>query len=222
MADDVKTRPIIFNPKMVLAILSGRKTQTRRPVKFKGAAKDIHPTGMKRLSDGSYQPFKYNRYGEVCVLGASMNPPLGTVGDKLWVKETFCIAPVTAWNLPKMADPDSPDFSAYYRAGFDRAYSGRWTPSIHMPRWASRITLTITGVRAERLQHMSDLDLEHELGVPEFSNPKVSDFIELWDSIYEKQGLGWNERGLSWKANPFVWVYDFDTRVFPFRLPAIN
>lgn len=77
----------------------------------------------------------------------------------------------------------------------------KWTPSLHMPRWASRILLEITGVRVERLRSMSQDDARAE-GVIAASGPMEAGlaFRELWDSIYGEE---------SWKANPWVWVIEF-------------
>ncbi|HBS3550839.1 TPA: hypothetical protein ACPXR4_005293, partial [Klebsiella pneumoniae] len=77
----------------------------------------------------------------------------------------------------------------------------KWTPSLHMPRWASRILLEITGVRVERLRSMSQDDARAE-GVIAASGPMEAGlaFRELWDSIYGE---------VSWKANPWVWVIEF-------------
>lgn len=117
----------------------------------------------------------------------------GRPGDRLWVRETFCSDVVRAPHLPQIA----------YRADYDEIPALRWKPSIHMPRWASRISLEITDVRVERLQHISEEDAVAE-GVG--GNPTITPcfaaerFRTLWESI---NGIG------SWDANLLVWVVSF-------------
>lgn len=206
----MKERPILFSGPMVRAILEGRKTQTRRVVKPSWIA----AAQSAGESDG---PETVNKYWvDIC--------PYGAAGDMLWVKET--------WGLCSPHDP------TYWRAGSIRGIpeselreqflvehrqnwithpdSAYWRPSIHMPRWASRITLEITGVRVERLQDMHESDAESEgveirngwcLGAvhPIKSHQKIfatqiQAFQSIWQSI--------NGRG-SWDANPWVWVIEF-------------
>jgi hypothetical protein len=90
----------------------------------------------------------------------------GQAGDRLWVRETWAHVPITAYRcsegVQQTANPKDPDMAVVYAAGWDRSRPGRWRPSIHMPRWASRITLEITGVRVERLQEISEDDAKAE------------------------------------------------------------
>ncbi len=206
----MKERPILFNGSMVRAILDGRKTQTRRIVKNicdPILIDDILPADPK-----GFWCFHGND-PSVCI-----DCPYGEVGDRLWVRETW--APVSTF------DP-SPETGALYRA--DPMYDGAnvewsWKPSIHMPRWASRITLEVTGVRVERLQEITNDDCVAEgitaigKGV-RLSNGSYAQagryenkastvrqlFSELWESI---NGPG------SWSLNPWVWVIEFK-RVTP-------
>ncbi len=189
----MKERPILFNGSMVRAILDGRKTQTRRIVKNicdPILIDDILPADPK-----GFWCFHGND-PSVCI-----DCPFGQVGDRLWVRETW--APVSTF------DP-SPETGALYRA--DPVYDGanvewRWKPSIHMPRWASRITLEVTGVRVERLNEISESDAISE-GVT-LPNPELetyySGFKRLWQSINGDH---------SWSLNPWVWVIEFK-RVTP-------
>jgi len=195
----MKERPILFNAEMVRAILDGRKTQTRRVIKPQPII----------VGDGLSWP--------LC--------PYGIPGDRLWVRETFALEssqevsydppfkdgrPLlevdggfehgTWWEQPhyKATDPE-PELS----------YDGegpcvKWSPSIYMPRWASRILLEITDIRVERVKDISRDDAFSE-GHP-FTKPKHPEikwnFEKLWNSINEKKGLGWDK-------NPWVWVIEF-------------
>jgi hypothetical protein len=140
-------------------------------------------------------------------------------GDRLWCRETFAIVPRTAYarsdGVSQTLRPDDDHDAAIYRADWTRSNGGfRWRPSIHMPRWASRILLEITDVRVERLQDISEADAQAEgieyserfegycIGEAEHYNshdPRLS-YASLWESI---NGPG------SWAANPWVWVVEF-------------
>lgn len=129
-------------------------------------------------------------------------------GDQLWVKESFAIVPATAYRnsdgVAQTVDPNDLDNAAIYRAGFDRSGRPRWKPSIHLPRWASRITLKVTGVKIERLQDISEEDAISE-GVPRDFLEHVhgpAGFRDIWESIH---GPG------SWEANPWVVAVSFST-----------
>jgi len=196
----MKERPIIFNDEMVRAILEGRKTQTRRIMK---------PQMEFRNVDDLFHSWTYRLKNEVRLLYPNAKEiilaecPFGQPGDRLWVRE--CWAPV--YSNPK---------SAIYRADGERQ-SGAccgcvWKPSIHMPRWASRTTLQVTGVRVERLQDIREEDARLEgaywsNGAPdEYGNRTEhpvdarDEFAALWESIYGDY---------SWAANPWVWVVEF-------------
>jgi hypothetical protein len=208
----MKERPILFSGPMVRAILDGRKTMTRRVVKvhdqrddferqggFHGAWEDatrwtFNPRWDERL-DGKGDPRP--RYCLRC--------PYGAPGDRLWVRESFRLSAGASKEVHYAASVDD----------YTRAEKGPWKPSIHMPRWASRITLEVTGVRVERVQEISGRDVEAE-GVeidwdrvarmqaasdvdPE-ANVRAS-FACLWDGINGKRS--------PWSSNPWVWVIDF-------------
>jgi hypothetical protein len=180
----MKERSILFSGPMVRAILAGTKTQTRR--------------GVKRLDVRAGMPQPEND----SLL--SLCSPYGQPGDRLWVRETW------AWfgceRLP---------CEVLYRAdGHTKLYDGygRWRPSIHMPRWASRILLEITDVRVERLCDISEADARAEgIKVDECGHAireedhvawggARSAFADLWASINGPD---------SWAANPWVWVISF-------------
>ncbi len=174
-------KPIIFNTDMVRAILDGRKTQTRRVIPRDVVTKNAIASII--------------RGGE---LGFT-KCPYGQVGSKLWVRETWV---PTFQGLDCLYKADETGKPSLFPV------SG-WKPSIHMPRWASRITLEITEVRVERLQEISEEDAIAE-GIPPFApNGKVQSstipckhFSTLWDSLNAKRGYGW-------ETNPWVWVISF-------------
>ncbi|WP_194760950.1 ASCH domain-containing protein [Klebsiella variicola] len=195
-------RGMIFNSEMVRAILDGRKTQTRRPVKF-----PVHDKNLGCELAGN------ELAGELSA-GNYLNSAFGKPGDRIWVRETwqaihdYCDENGHvderryARSIPRHS-------GNYWHPVYEEAWGNEsredrefpWRPSIHMPRWASRILLEITGVRVERLRSMSQDDARAE-GVIAASGPMEAGlaFRELWDSIYGEE---------SWKANPWVWVIEF-------------
>lgn len=215
----MKERPILFNAEMVQAILSGRKTQTRRVMKDQ-PTDCFSPMNMGLELDytarwytpgivdkhGYLQPAKKEIFG-VADEHEGYECQIGAVGDQLWVRETWA-----RYNI----DQDSHDMAYRATKPDDWPEGGRWRPSIHMPRWASRISLLITGVRVERLQDISQEDAQaegFELSgwVPSYSNPDNAGFdetltpydnlAETWESIYGQR---------SWLLNPWVWVIEFE------------
>lgn len=236
----MREHPIIFSGPMVRAILEGRKSQTRRTAKPQPSA-GVRDSVFVRsgLEDGH---------------GRELRCPYGQPGDRLWVRETHLLDPPIDGSWPSVGDgfasiEDIPGRyrntkHVLYRADNNLSGDWCWRPSIHMPRWASRITLEITDVRVQRVQDISeedaiaegcaarpfpgpwwqgyrdiDGDLIHQEAVGEFppdwmiephrmrdlSHLDVSArdaFHNLWDSINEKRGFGWN-------ANPWVWALTF-------------
>lgn len=193
----MKERPILFNGEMVRAILDGRKTQTRRPVKPQPEPIPEDVWKDKRVPSERQFWWPSKKAGQMVELRdmASL-APLGTVGDRFWVRETWaeCIG---------VTNPHKDDTGNRYKAT-DSGYDvDRWTPSIHMPRWASRIELEITRVWVERVQDITEEDAKKEgMTVTEYyamsKNPNRSTFSDLWQSIYG-----------TWAANPWVWAYEF-------------
>lgn len=187
-------RGMIFNGEMVRAILDGRKTQTRRPA---------NPSTANLLDlQGQFPHKKYN-----------ISCPFGAVGDRIWVRETWAEAGASAPDL-KLYRANYPAHVPTHYENVPPAEDVRWTPSIHMPRWASRITLEITGVRVEQLKSITEEEARSE-GVarlrdgfwkhylPGWTQHQLSargSFATLWDSIY---GSG------EWDRNPWVWVIEF-------------
>ena len=193
----MKERPIIFSGEMVRAILDGRKTQTRRVIKpqpEKQLNYEWRPSRKRYMAAGSEEALGL-RLADWC--------PYGRPGGRLWVRETWLERPDP--------DPELGGIEIKYRAtgGVDPVEFGGWRPSIYMPRWASRITLEITGVRVELVQRIGLGDITAEgiqadLGPAAHStiNDSYVRFIELWDSINAKRGYGWD-------TNPWVWVLEF-------------
>ncbi|MEQ5208691.1 hypothetical protein [Proteus sp. fly-1067] len=208
----MKERGIIFNAEMVRAILDGRKTQTRRIVK------NVMPDNGIWLK----KPTKTRSGTTTHVLDAPKHNlcPLGKIGDRLWVRETWMPdAPRDGtWGDVEFYGCKNSQLSmipqcyctpehCIYRASWDGAEMIGWTPSIHMPRWASRITLEITDVRVERLNDISNDDAKSEGcwygrggGVPDKALTPSDQFPTLWEEIYGAE---------SWLSNPWVWVIEF-------------
>ena len=198
-------RPILFNAPMVRAILSNTKTQTRRifkPDRMTWDANGRYTTYAMRggeLSTTGSGPFKPSSWLHYC--------PYGQPGeDRIYVRETWA-APHAYDHLPPRLIPQ--DARIHYAATEDRG-GLLWRPSIHMPRWASRITLEVTGVRVETLQ---DIDLADALaeGISDTGalildsagneqGGPIAEYAVLWEQI---NGPG------SWDANPWVWVIEF-------------
>jgi len=192
----MKERPILFSGEMVRALLDGRKTQTRRVIKPQ--PRDVHA--------------ELARHAKPKELGC----PHGQPGDLLWVRETW--KPLHSENdilyrashgeITRHLDQDK-----WFEIDWRKRKDG-WRPSIHMPRWASRITLRVKDVRVERVQEISPEDamaegIRHiarwgprgELIQAMLDAPET--FASLWNSINAKRGFGWD-------ANPWVWVVEFE------------
>lgn len=205
----MKERPILFSAPMVRAILDGRKTQTRRYL----------------TSDTNF----------TCAELTKLKCRYGVPGDRLWVRETWCaVLPRKDGGLEYngarlVTPPDGESVELWYRADgelgpisclFDDG--PRWRPSLHMPRWASRLTLEVTSVRVERLQDISEEDAKAEGVTPLASigesqpildtprrgrthgtHPHVLAFGVLWDTLNGKRP------GCAWQDNPWVWAVSF-------------
>lgn len=178
---------MIFNAEMVRALLDGRKTQTRRIIKDCTVGRDPISKFIKigKKFIGCYPEDVPELIRECC--------PYGVPCDRIWVRETWAEAGASAPDL-KLYRANYPEHVPSIYENVPPAEEIRWTPSIHMPRTASRILLEITDVRVERLRSMSRDDARAE-GVIAASGPMEAGlaFRELWDSIYGEE---------SWKANP--------------------
>jgi hypothetical protein len=211
----IREIPILFSAPMVRAILSGRKTQTRRALKpqpkpFLLPDKSWCEVAIEHQWE---EDLPRIRLGKVITNQTLRWAP----GDHLWIRETFSVVPSSAYRcspgVVQTINPSDQYDAAIYRASFDRSGGGIvWRPSIHMPRWASRITLDVTAVRIERLQDISEADAQAE-GAPScvmdddgkfYQNNDIGTFrcgfAGLWDTI---NGPG------AWDSNPWVAVIEF-------------
>lgn len=228
----MRERPILFSAPMVRTILAGRKTQTRRIVK-------PQPIEHQSFAGGAY--IEHRRLGQIGISAMMAEAmPYGAVGDRLWCRETWGLHAFdddTCWYTWSGAGKDAStleDWAITYRADWGPCQDGcHWRPSIHMPRWASRITLEIVSVRVERLQDISEADAIAEgaqlfpdipVGIPPHSpsrwsmeSPKTTDQC-LSSARYAFANYfcvvnGKGRRGVldcaPWDANPWVWVIDF-------------
>ncbi|MBW5820570.1 hypothetical protein [Yersinia enterocolitica] len=217
MSDHCKERPILFNAEMVNAILSGRKTQTRRIMRDQP---EVIPPEDECGVPGYWIP--YNA-GKTMVRNEMMTIacPLGMRGDQLWVRETWAVSSIYDGCPPRDINPGSKPGWCGIRYAASHEWIGiKGRPSIHMPRWASRINLKITDVRVERLNNISEENAKAEgaqkYDISRFTTdeinlldaplknpdtPYTNGFALLWESCY---GSG------SWAANPFVWVIGFE------------
>jgi hypothetical protein len=190
-------KPIIFNTDMVRAILDGRKTQTRMLMKEQPPREDYT---LQKKGD----KYKWYVVGGTAFLETQQpwfKPPY-QVGDILYVREPWQPDTCTIWmNGLHPVAYKATDYMANINRG---PYGAHWRPSVQMPKWAARLFLEVTDRRVEQVQDITFGDAIADGGFTAHgmrSESKVW-FVELWDSIYAKKGLGWD-------ANPWVWVYTF-------------
>lgn len=198
----MKERGIIFNSEMVRAILDGRKTQTRRIMKSQPKTNengDIWwPSNICQSMINIKEMMQDNEGVWAGIAGISC--PHGGVGDHLWVSETFKAGVCTESTIAYKATHKPSDLEEGWYEEI------KWTPSIHMPRWASRITLEIVDVRVERLKDAGDTEFKAE-GYPldrELTGGSMDPFCwfrNLWDSV--------SPTNFKYADNPWVWVIEF-------------
>ena len=194
-------RQILFKGPMVRAILEGRKTQTRRPVKpqpYLGAAYAIALVGgLWRMSD---RP-------DGCGCGsAPFRCPCGKSGDTLWVRETFRLRCGRDEFVPE--EGEYIWYEADTATGHEQESVGRLRPSTHMPKLACRLRLRVTDVRVERVQEITAHAIAHYEGVtPDDSYRTNAELFRIfpdgWDSTYA-------DGDFAWAKNPWVWVVTFE------------
>lgn len=229
----MKEKPILFNAEMVGAILAGQKTQTRRPMKMQPDHHwDIFPDykvscPVKQCQKGSFARFYHSIKSNNSKDERTELCPFGWEGYQLYVRETWGIGtrpcPMNGWYdgieyradelwtdpkdgyLPCYKIEDGIDYEKYQE-------KNGWWPSIHMPRWASRINLKVKRVWGERIQDIAYLDCLAE-GTPDrtyhvddhwpnessVGEVKIWEFSELWKSC-----------GYDWDSNPWVWACEFE------------
>ncbi|WP_457253481.1 hypothetical protein [Pseudomonas juntendi] len=207
-----KERPILFSGHMVRAILNGQKTVTRREIKPSMRSADSS-FELHQQEDESWRPM--HTFDESCMHAKGTEHPIvcpyGQPGDRLWVREAWLADAQLDSIAPRDLSQGEPILypadSSVRQTGCAMVSQGRGRPSIHMPRWASRILLEITAVRVELLQEISEEQAEAE-GVGFLRHAPDADetltaaelFECLWSSINGDE---------SWKGNPWVWVVEF-------------
>lgn len=219
-----KERGIIFNTEDVKAILSGRKTVTRRPVKPQPKTKiwkDVTPNGeLHYFSDRDH---RYgNRTLHMC--------PFGQIGDRIWVRETWSDTESSGQGLGYTVYKSEMPF-VYQDVDEDEVVVGsdsfKWKPSIHMPKKYARIWLEIADIRVERLGDITEEDEEKE-GINYLMEDEDSSVGRAFNHAEhysiagapmryspEKYGMiGYFESvGLMWNDNPWVWVIEFKKNI---------
>lgn len=208
----MKERLILFSGEMVRALLDGRKSQTRqiiRPQPLEPVCKlcTFHVRGREWLGLICGDPPRITQH---C--------PYGVVGDRLWVRETWFDNYADRWDGSTRTHDEQGFPCIHYRADGIPDFEGeegdmRWSPSIHMPRWASRITLEITGIRVERVNAISEADARAEGVKPILVSrgweadgcipggvSHLEAFAALWDRLNPRCPFG---------SGPWVWVIEF-------------
>jgi len=233
---------MLFSGPDVRALLTGSKTQARRAIKNATGAFWDHAAYSPVVAGGAIQGWR-DPEGRLFGWGTPCPAcPHGVPADRLWVRETWAPVPATAYRhsdgVQQTVHPTAPDTAAIYAAGWDRSPPGRWRPSIHMPRWASRITLEIVNVRVERLHFITQDGALAEgatwtdNGVTEAARMRGQSTAEA--DKWGQAKAGWSHEGEtdpdhclgsargsfwhlwesiygpdSWGRNPWVWVITF-------------
>ena len=191
-------------------ILDGTKTMTRRTYGLEKINESPDKWNLVAVFQDGLARF-YNIETEEDI---TLKCPYGGYGDRLWVRETWTNLWMSSIDLGDVIYKATPPNAKFTVA--------KWKPSIHMPRWASRITLEITELRVERVQEITEEDAKAEGALChwkegddqwglalDFVKPTMGDakaigsthtlgFRILWDSLNAKRGYGWD-------FNPWVW-----------------
>ena len=209
----MREQSIIFNSEMVKAILDGRKTMTRRPIKLRTS---VNPHSSLSEQGKIYSIGDMQRETELTKNTKPNYPcPYGQQGDRLWVREKWGLIDLESGYAydglipPKFAREEYE--VAYYAdwSDFIDSLFHKWRDALYMPKWTHRITLEITEVRVERLQEITEEDVISE-GTPnhpgQFREGNMEAFVRfayVWNSLYTKKSE------YQWEANPWVWVIEF-------------
>lgn len=223
----MKEHPIPFSPPMVRAILGDRKTQTRRVIRPQPVPSDA-AFEIRHKRENVWGAWLLGARGarHVGWCNSEWRCPYGQPGDRLWVRETWWHEKGGDYENAGFADGTlrSKQGDVWHLPDWHPKDAQIWRkrPSIHMPRWASRINLEVLAVRVEHVQDISEADavaegvandayIDHDAPIDELALIEVTGdgddrhieaFADLWDAINAKRGFGW-------EANPWVWVVTF-------------
>lgn len=226
---EMQARPIIFSGDMVRAVLSGAKTQTRRVMKPQPFRTSTYAPGFGQR--WVYRGHISEDYKGIPAMFGPFLPlcPYGVPGDRLWVRENIEAYEETdiGYHVIRYAvdgrvvgeyTEEQEGWAWGYRGskpvcGHNYTQNTKHIPSIHMPKWATRIWLAVVSVRVQRVQDMTTADVWAEgisvggedvkhIGSQQHVTCRMSKFAELWDSINAK-------RGYPWSANPWTWCVEF-------------
>lgn len=200
---------------MVLAIIAGNKTQTRRVVK-----PQPDKEGVKSANDGYWDSrfkdgFQWTNQNDADDFYLIEQSPYGMVGDRIWVRETWQVRDDKSYYTKadcKLHQTSNRECAKLWRS---EKNNRDWRSPIFMPRWASRMTLGIVNIRVERLHEIKAMEVICE-GVQferhasfERGGLTPCDEIRAWYAFSD----GWDKlnakRGFSWDSNPWVWVIEF-------------
>ena len=219
----MRERPIPLSGPEVRAILNGKKTQARRPLPevfnsppdllrgwlLPGTWAHLSPAVVPADAWGACWHSTYP---------SAQRCPYGVPGDRLWVRETWAGALCDSENGGVLYRADCTAPGSPSPADLSRGAPARWRSPIHMPRWASRLTLEVVGVRVERLHAITEADAQAEglpprapqramFGLKPSSEPvwvnctHIEAFAVMWEEI--------NGERAPWRSNPWVWVIEF-------------
>lgn len=199
----MKETGLMFKAPLVLAILAGQKTQTRRIVKGVG-----HDNCIQVRQPGKTKAGVFSHVMDAAKLGLC---PIGKPGDRIYVREAHAHHPEFAQMAFRADGEEFEDADGFL-------WEPKWTPAIHMKKEEARIWLEITGVRVERLQQISRADAiaegikffnnDHECGAKNYLDRTDMDYSLCPTDSFETL---WKSTGGDWDANPWVWVIDFKT-----------
>lgn len=223
VSETARERPMLFSAPMVLAVLAGRKTQTRRTVKLRGhdGIQNDHADWRFLSVDSKGGNYVWQGVADIKRV-IEERCPYGVPGDRLWVREAWqtssSLDAKNATQIAEMADEanyDRPWCPVLYAADGDRCNwdtvwpgPGRKRLARFMPRWLSRLTLVITDVRVHRLQDISEDDARAEGCINDGVATAYANFADLWD------GINGTRPGAAWADNPWIWAISF-RRVTP-------